>query len=325
MSPWVRIVIVNYNGGALLAAVLAALAGQSLDAFEVVVVDNASTDGSADGLVLPDARFRLLRSPVNLGFAASSNLGAMGAETPWLAMLNPDAVPDLDWLHSLKTASLTHPWAAMIGSTQRMAEQPNLLDGAGDNLSIFGIAWRGGYGQPVGLTPSRDYESFSPCAAAALYRTEAFHRMGGFAETFFCYLEDVDLGFRLRLAGERGLQSVQAQVAHQGSASSGRHSPFTLFHSSRNGVFLLIRCMPWPLLPLSLCLYVAAQLWLSLRTENPQARRRGLWAGLARAAQHWPARRRIQSSRRLSSLEVARLLIWNPRTLSCRRIVQSKV
>src|SRR5689334_7365621 len=94
-SPWVRVVIVNYNTGPLLSETIAGLASQFCAEFEAVIVDNASTDGSAD-FALPDSRFRLLPMGSNVGFAAGCNVGSRNARTPWLAMLNPDAIPDRD-------------------------------------------------------------------------------------------------------------------------------------------------------------------------------------------------------------------------------------
>ncbi|MBV5325640.1 MAG: glycosyltransferase family 2 protein, partial [Rhodospirillaceae bacterium] len=169
----------------------------------------------------------------------------------------------------------------MFGSTQLMAEDPLRLDGAGDNYSIFGIAWRGGFGGAASLVIS-DREVFSPCAAAALY--------GGFAEHFFCYLEDVDLGFRLRLGGHGMVQVADARVRHVGSAISGRHSSFTLYHSTRNGIFLLIRCMPLALMVLALPLYIVAQLWLMTRTTGWRHRLRGLRDGLGAVKAAWTQR-----------------------------------
>lgn len=318
--PWVRIVIVNFNGAACLQRAVDALARQNRADFECVVVDNASTDGSADRLVLPDRRFTLLHAGGNLGFAAGCNLGARGAATPWLAMLNPDAFAAEDWLETLRLATLARPDAAWFGSTQLCADQPLQLDGGGDNLSIFGLAWRGGHGQAAELA-SDNIRCFAPCAAAALYRRDVFEAVGGFAEAFFCYLEDVDLGFRLNLMGHVGLQLAGARVLHAGSAITGRGSTFTIRHSARNGVAMLVRCMPAPLLVLSLPLHVLAQLWLGVRTGTLRLRLTALAEAAAMLPALWRQRRGIQQSRRLSVWQVARLLSWNPVAISWREIV----
>jgi N-acetylglucosaminyl-diphospho-decaprenol L-rhamnosyltransferase len=320
LSPWVRVVIVNFNGGDFLQAAVEGLANQVMDDFEAVIVDNASTDGSLERLVLPDGRFRVIQAGSNTGFAAGSNLGARDASALWLAMLNPDAVPNPQWLARLRAATERYPDVALFGSTQLMANAPTLLDGAGDNYSVFGLAWRGGYGTPAARV-SGDMEVFSLCAAAALYRRDVFSAAGGFAEAFFCYLEDVDLCFRLRLQGHRAIQVADARVAHVGSALTGAASAFALYHSTRNGVWLLARCMPWPLLVLAMPLYFAAQLWLMWRTGHWTARLDGLRDGLRALPAQWPERRRLNASRHLSSRRLSRMLVWNPRTLSRHCIV----
>lgn len=229
-------------------------------------------------------------------------------------MLNPDAIPAPDWLARLHQAALRHPHARTLGSMQLQAENSSILDGAGDNYSIYGIAWRGGYGRPY-APPQDDYVVFAPCAAAAAYRRDAFESVGGFAEDFFCYLEDVDLGFRLRLAGFQAVQVVGAVVSHWGSAISGRHSLFTIFHASRNGIYLMIRCLPLPLLLLALPLHLAAQVWLTLRARNWQTARTR-WKGVAAGLRALPAllrqRRQVQQDRRIGVLATARLLVWHP-------------
>lgn len=319
--PWVRVVIVNYNSGPLLAAAVAGLARQTDPDFEAVIVDNASTDGSAEAVVLPDCRFRLLRAGNNLGFAAGSNLGASGARTAWLAMLNPDAVPDPEWLANLRRATARHPEAAAFGSTQVDAHYPGTLDGAGDNYSIYGIAWRGGTGAPA-ESIRQDFRVFSACAAAALYRRDTFEEAGGFSEPFFCYLEDVDLGFRLNLRGYRAIQVADARVAHIGSASSGgKASAFAFYHALRNAVYVCVRCVPFPLVFLSMPLLVVWQFWVGLRTNSLAARISALRDGLSRVAPLLRERRVIQSERRLSLWQVASLLVWRPRHVTTHAIV----
>ena len=307
-SPWVRVIIVNYNAGALLQACVAALAAQTFKDFEAVVIDNASTDGSAD------ARFTLLRNAVNVGFAAANNIGARGCQAPWLAMLNPDTVAEPDWLEEMHRGTERHANVAMLGATLVRADDPSVVDGFGDVLSIAGIPWRGGHGSPLGMLPGNDVEVFAPCAAAALYARDAYERASGFDEAFFCYLEDVDLGFRLRLAGERCMQLRKAIVRHHGSAITGRVSAFTLFHSYRNRLWLVLKCMPFPLLLVAVPLNLACSLLLILilgRRGNPaMAALKGLFCGLLPPG-FWSRRRAVQRSRTISTVATARLLVWD--------------
>jgi GT2 family glycosyltransferase len=311
--PWVRVVVVNYNSGDLLARSVAALATQSDPDFEAVIVDNASSDGSADRLVLPDARFSLIRSDENLGFAAGTNLGFRGARSDWLATLNPDAFPEPGWLAALHEATACYSEAAMFGSLQIAAEDPARLDGCGDNYSILGINWRGGHGHPF-VGPPADGECFSPCAAAALYRRQAFEAVGGFDERYFGYCEDVDLGFRLRLHGGRCIQVGGAVVHHVGSAVTGQQSAFTVYHSARNRLWTYLKNMPAALLLMSLPLHVAATVGLLWNARGgPQLH--PMLAGLGHALRGLgpvlAERRRVQGSREVATRTIAKALTWN--------------
>ncbi|MBU1156865.1 MAG: glycosyltransferase family 2 protein, partial [Proteobacteria bacterium] len=173
--PLVTVVIVSYNSGPILGRSLEALAAQNEGRFRAVVVDNASSDGWAERLRLPDARFALVRSRLNLGFAAGINLGAALRPAPWVGALNPDALPLTNWLAELLAVARDNPQAAAVGSLQLFLDDPEIMDGAGDCYHPSGTAWRGGHGQRLGRLPSVA-EVFAPCAAAALYDGAAFRQ-----------------------------------------------------------------------------------------------------------------------------------------------------
>lgn len=326
VSPWVRVVIVNYNAGTMLQACVDALARQTLSGFEAVIVDNASSDGSAKALRLPDRRFRIIHNGTNAGFAAANNIGACGARTPWIATLNPDTVAAPDWLEAMLRGTRAYPDVRMFGATLVDASDPSLIDGFGDTLSIAGIAWRGGSGRPLSSLPNGDAEVFSPCAAAALYERRSFEAARGFDEAFFCYMEDVDLGFRLRLAGERCIQLRNAIVRHHGSAISGAQSDFVLFHSYRNRLWLLFKDMPLVLLVIAVPLNLVGSLFMlgkrAISGRSLRAPLRGLIEGMM-PGPVLGARRRVQRGRRLSTLAVAQSLVWGPMKLRRRPIVSA--
>ena len=314
-APWARVVIVNYNSGELLQRCVDALANQTLADFEVVIVDNGSSDGSSEQLRLPDDRFCLDQAGANLGFAAASNRGAATGTAAWIAMLNPDAEPDASWLEELRRATERYPDTCMFGSTQIDAAHPDRVDGFGDVYSIFGTAWRGASGAPVATLPKDDCEVFAPCAAGALYARGAFLAAGGFDEAFFCYLEDVDLGFRLRLQGERCVQVRKALITHVGSAIAGRNSDFFIWHSQRNRIWVMVKNLPAPLLWPSLLLQLVVAPLVVLRRGRDKW---GMaWAGLVAGFSAWPriwrSRGAVQRARVVSSGEVARLLVFDPR------------
>ncbi|WP_158043818.1 glycosyltransferase family 2 protein [Skermanella pratensis] len=321
----VCVIVVNHNGGTLLSRCIDALAAQTVLPRDVVVVDNLSTDGSAaflESLSGPLARrVRLVRPGANLGFAAANNLAAGLTREPWIATLNPDAFPEPGWLEALADATVRHPDVSMFGSTQLDAASPDRLDGAGDVYHASGLVWRGHHGAPASELPPEG-EVFAPCAAAALYRRDAFLAAGGFDEAFFCYCEDVDLGFRLRLAGERCVQVASARVLHVGSAITGRRGDFSTYHSTRNRIWMFVKNMPVPLLVGLLPVHIALNGLLLARgavlgQAGPTLR------GLRDAVRHigpvMAGRRAVQARRRLSAAGVARAIDWSVAGVLTRR------
>lgn len=238
-DPVASILIVAYQSGPDLGRCLAALDRQTRRDFEVILLDNASTDGAVEAI--PDYDWlTLLRSADNLGFAAGNNLAARSARGRYLVTLNPDAFAEPGWLDALVAAAERHPETASIASVQLSHEAPDRLDGMGDPYAPWGAAWRGGKG---GLAvPVAESEVFGPCAAAALYRREPFEAVGGFCERFFCYYEDVDLALRLRRAGWRSVITPWAVVRHVGSGSTS--SDFVLRFATRNRIWTYLRGMP---------------------------------------------------------------------------------
>ena len=321
--PRVRIAIVNYNGGDFLRRSVAAALAQRFTDFDLVVVDNGSTDASLESLPR-DPRLAVRRMDANLGFAAGNNRAAADAAGEFLATLNPDAFPEPGWLGALIEAAARHPKAAMFGSTQLQDRDPSKLDGAGDSYLAFGLPWRGGHGRPGRELPDEG-ETFSPCAAAALYRLGDFRAVGGFDERFFCYCEDIDLAFRLRLAGRHCIQVKGAVVRHVGEGTSGGGA-FVQFHSARNRVWLFVKDMPaplfWPLLPSFMALNLALLLWAVARGHGTPVWR-GLCAAMAGLAPVLDQRRRIQAARTVPTRAIARALAWSPlRTLGRRTDVR---
>lgn len=237
-------VIIVVHGGRHVVRCLECLAAQSLPPARVILLDNASPDDAvaacgraiaADPRLMGRAEVRPLGA--NRGFAAACNIGVALANTPLVAFLNPDAFPEPDWLERLVAAAGSHPATAAFGSRQMLAGQPHVLDGIGDRYHVGGLAWRGGHGRRLRPADLESREIFSACAAAALYRRAAVLDVGGFDEDFFCYMEDVDLGFRLRLAGGAARSVPDAVVHHVGAASSrGDGGRTAAYYGHRNRV-----------------------------------------------------------------------------------------
>lgn len=239
-----------------------------------MVVDNASTQTEPSNFWEQHPDIQLIRSDHNSGFAAANNQAIHASlDFEWIALLNPDAFPEPDWLARLIEASVKNPEYDAFGSRQLMAENPTLLDGDGDVYHLSGLIWRDGYSKPVASASSVPHAIFAPCAAAALYRRAALMAVGGFDEDFFCYVEDVDLGFRLRLNGYQCLQVPGAVVHHIGSGSSGGHqNDMAVYHGHRNLVWCFVKNMPiplfWLLLPVHLVMTAVVLGVLLLRGQG---------------------------------------------------------
>ena len=299
----IAVLVVNWNGGALLSRCLQSLARQRRPPDQIIVVDNGSTDESL-AIAEPWCRgVQVIRLTENVGFARANNIAAAAArQADALALLNPDAFAEPGWLEALEGAAQRLPEAAAFASQMRLDGAPDLLDGAGDSYHVSGRAWRNGHQQPASSGPSGEVEVFAPCAAAALYRRDAFEEAGGFDERFFCYFEDVDLGFRLRLLGYRCFYVPEAIVRHVSSALSGYRSNFAVYHGERNAVWTFVKNMPAPLLwrylPQHLALNLAALIFYPWRGQGRAAWRakfdalRGLGAALGQ-------RRAVQRRRRV--------------------------
>ena len=313
-APLITVIIVAYKSGAHLPRCLARLEAQTFRDFEVLVLDNGSSDGDDIDLSALGVPAEVIRSPENIGFAAGNNLLARQARGTWLAFLNPDAFAEPDWLKAFSDAVLLYDGTSVFGSTQLLDSDPNLLDGAGDHYSPLGFAWRGDRLKPVSRVTG-DSEVMGPCAAAAFYRRDVFDAAGGFAETFFCYYEDVELGLRLRLAGEHCIQLAGARVRHVASAITGQNSEFSRYHITRNRIWTFLRTMPSPVfhlfLPLLLAQLALIVLLGPIRGDSA-VRLRAIRDALAAFPAVMKQRSDIQSGRKAGINKFLFALSWNP-------------
>ena len=309
MSQPVAVLIVSYNSAQLLKDTLGGLSRQTFRNFSTLVLDNGSHEEPVEEN-FPGVE--VVRLPKNIGFAGANNRGIeLCARSRWIALLNPDAIPAVDWLERLVAAAEEKPAVACFASRMIQAERPDVLDGAGDAYHVSGRVWRRGYGVPTDGHYSNGEEVFSACAAAALYRRSAIEAAGGFDEDFFCYLEDVDLGFRLRLAGYRCFYVPDAVVYHVGSATTGKDSDFAVYHGHRNLVWTYVKNMPGWLFWLYLPQHVAANLYIIARYAL-QGRWRVIlkakWDAIRGLPKMWNKRKAIQARRVVSAREIRKVM-----------------
>lgn len=288
--PRFGIVIVTYRTGPALADMLDALAAQVAEGDEVVVVDNASRDGTAEVARAHPLVARVVEPGANTGFARGCNIGAEAVGGDVLLFLNPDAVPEPGCLDALRAPPAG--WSAWMGLV-------TLADGRsvntmGGRVHYLGLAWAGGYGLPVDEVPAEPHPVPALSGACMAVRREAWKELGGFPDRFFMYSEDIDLSLRLRLAGRAYGLVPAARLRHDYSFAKGAYKWRCL---ERNRWLTVLRTYPGRLLAVVLPAMLAAEPGLAA-----YAARSGWGRAKARAM-----------------LDVALAL---PRTLAERRAIQ---
>ncbi len=250
-TPRVTVVILNWNGWSFLGPCLRALEAQTYTDFEAVVVDNGSSDGSAERIGELFPLVRLIRNAENRGFAAANNQAIRATTTDYVATLNNDTEVDPGWLQALVEAADADAGVGAVASKMVFQHAPDIINSCGIALDRAGIAWDLYGGQPTASVMSAQ-EVFGACAGAALYRRAMLDDIGLFDEDFFAYMEDVDLAWRARIAGWRAVLAPNALVRHVHSGTLGDSSPRKRFLLGRNKVWLIAKCLPardaWSLL-----------------------------------------------------------------------------
>lgn len=344
-TPDVTVVTVTYNGADLVLRCLEGLARQELGGLraQVVVVDNASVDGTADLVAREHPEVRLVRSPVNTGFAGGNNLALDTVTSPYVVLLNNDAVPEPGFVAALVRGLQDRPEeVAALTATVLLADRfrpagphdvtgrlvgpsgAHVRDPQGSTTlvnSTGNVVRTDGYGVDRGWLEDAALhdppaEVFGFCGAAAVLRTSALRDVGTFDEDFFLYYEDTDLSWRLRLAGYRVEHCPQAVVHHQHAASSGEGSEVFRFHDGRNRLLTLVKNATWPRALRALARYVLTTASIGLRRSQPWPLVRTRLRVLASTVRMLPAtigkRRRIGRSARVPRATVETLLVPPP-------------
>lgn len=242
------IIIPNWNGREHLARCLPALAAQTCQDFQVVLVDNGSGDGSVEWVrqTYPDIEIVALER--NQGFAAACNAGIRATTAELIVTLNNDTTPQSDWLAELLDSAGRYPDVGMFAAALWLHGEPPVVDAAGLEVNRLGVAWNVARGTPVAGLPSEPYPVFGPCAGAALYRRQLLDDIGLFDKTYFAYLEDAELAWRARWAGWQCMAVPRAAVWHVHSATGGQNLPRKFWLLGRNRLWTTLRHYPRPYL-----------------------------------------------------------------------------
>jgi GT2 family glycosyltransferase len=249
----VSVIVVTYNRKDLLNACLLSLARQRDVPFEVILVDNGSTDGSLEMArsrfgTEPTFRLTIIANQENRGFCEANNQGIAEARGEFIALLNNDAEAEPDWLAALRAAFDFDANIGMAASKILVHSDPTRIDKVGHLIYLDGQ----NRGRGTGERDQGQYDLVEevswPDGCAAMYRAAMLDEIGAFDEDFFAYADDAELGLRARIAGWRCLYIPGAVVRHHRGSTLGTYSTRRMELIERNRVLLAAKLFPWSLL-----------------------------------------------------------------------------
>ncbi len=321
----ISIIIVNWNGAALLPDCLESLEQQTFTDFEVILVDNGSSDASVEYVQSLHPWVNIVRLPENRGFAAGNNIGLSHACGEYIITLNNDTMAEPGWLAELVAVTDAYPDAGMVASRICNFYDRDMIDSLGMSICRDGMS-RGAYRlhKFSALSLEKGTQILFPSACAGLYRRSMIEQTGFFDEDFFAFCEDTDLGLRGRLAGWGALLARDAVVWHKYSQTTGTFSPLKLYLVERNHFWAALKCFPAGMLlalPFWTIVRYLVQLQLvagargvgaEFRTVSSADLIKAVLRGIVDMMRGIPAvlrkRRKIAATRRLSSGEMRKLL-----------------
>ena len=240
----VTIIIPNYNGKHFMEPCLKSLAEQTCKDFKILVVDNASTDGSVEYMKEEYPEIETLVLEKNYGFSKAVNVGIRHADTPYVLLLNNDTTVEPHFVREMIRAIERSRYIFSVSSKMIQMYHPELIDSAGDLYTVIGWGICRGAGRSI-TNYTEDCEIFSACAGAAIYRRELFKKIGYFDENHFAYLEDIDVGYRAKIYGYKNVYCPSALVYHVGGGTSGsKYNAFKVKLSVRNNIYVNYKNMP---------------------------------------------------------------------------------
>jgi GT2 family glycosyltransferase len=298
------IVIPNWNGAHHLPACLDALRRQTHPDCEIIVADNASTDGSLDLLARDYPEVRVVPLSENRGFTGACNAGMRIATGDYVALLNNDTEVDQGWAAAVLDTFNRHPEAGLVASKMLLFDQHDRLHTAGDLYRVDGrLINRGVWERDEGQYDREEYV-FSACGGSSAYRHSMLDDIGLLDDDFFFSCEDMDLAWRAQLAGYRCIYTPNAVVYHHLAATGGGTT--ASFFDGRNTIWLLVKNVPAPLWRKhagKILRFQLSQAWDALRAWRgaaARARLRGMAASLLGLPKMLRKRRDIQRGRRVS-------------------------
>lgn len=303
----VAIIIPNWNTQKWLTGCLDGLKAQSFQDFQVLVVDNGSTDDSVNFLQTNYPNIEIFSFEENKGFSPAVNAGIRHTESEYVVLLNVDTVPQPDWLKNLVEVIETSPSdVGGVASKMLSLDDPHIIDDAGNAFSWYGSACK------RGLRESAEHyteieEVFSISGGASLFRRSFLEDVGFFDENFVSYLEDVDLGLRGKLYGYRFMYAPGATIFHQWSGAKIPR-PYYVYLCTRNRLALLTKNIPWQLLIKHFFTLLYGQLYFFIVYKKPFYSLKGIWVFLKQLPQILKQRSFIQKQKKISNQALDKML-----------------
>lgn len=325
----VSVIIVNYNGEGLTVDCLKALEGQTFKNFEVLVVDNASSDGSLYEiqrfLKERSTGFQVKLIPLdnNTGFSGGNIVGLKHASGEHIALLNNDTEPGERWLEELVNAMDNAPEAGICAS-KLIVYGTDIIDSAGDGFSTSFRGFKRGEGENLSLYDKQEY-IFGACAGAALYRKKMIDEIGFLDDEFFLIHEDTDLNLRAQLAGWKVVFVPTARVYHKVHSSIGWMSDTSIYYTLRNGEFVWIKNIPvlivLPHLPTLFIKTILEFIYFAIKHKRPRLYIRAKVDALKMIPMMLGKRRNIMRLRKVTNRYLMQIMtpLWN------REFIRSKV
>lgn len=312
MNISVSVIILNWNGKQFLDDCLVSLQAQIFKNFQTILVDNGSDDGSAAYVREQYPWVQLVELPTNTGFAEGNNRGFREISGEYIVTLNNDTLCDAGFLDELVRTVQEDAKIGMVAAKMLNFFQTERIDSMGVYPTTAGIGCNIGIGEIDHGQYDGQEGVFGACAGAALYRRSMLEETGFFDPDFFAYYEDLDLAWRARLNGWKAVIAPRAVVYHVHSATSGRMSDFTVYHTHRNKWYVIIKNWPPTLilryLPLIMAYDAAALLLAAIKGKMFPALRARLHL-LAEIPGLLRKRKKIAAMRKISIDDIKCLLM----------------
>lgn len=313
--PVVSIIIVNWNGMQFLQDCFYSLKTQTFNDFEIIFVDNASSDDSiplakrlASGTGLP---VKIIELPTNTGFTGGNIEGLKHCSGRYIALLNNDTAANDQWLETLVRAMNAHPEVGICASKLIVAGT-DIIDSAGDGMFSNLRPHKRGQGLKTSAFKTEEYV-FGACAGAALYRKDMLDKIGFFDDDFFLIYEDADLNFRAQLSGWKCLFVPDAVVKHRVSAGLRKLGEIAVIHAVRNEKAVIIKNVPFIILLEHLPIYILEELVFSvlhhIRIGRFRSYLRGNYEFMKNLPNYLGKRRHVMGLRKVSTSYINSLLI----------------